>query len=53
MDNEIKTWLYDILQSINEIDGYFEDKHANLKNIVKTPKQNVPSNEILRLLERL
>lgn len=24
MDSEIKTWLYDILQSINEIDGYFE-----------------------------
>ena len=26
MDNEIKTWLFDILQSINEIDGYFENK---------------------------
>lgn len=26
MDNEIKTWLYDILQSINEIDSYYEDK---------------------------
>ncbi len=26
MDNEIKTWLYDILQSINEIDSYFENK---------------------------
>ena len=23
MDNEIKTWLYDILQSIAEIDSYF------------------------------
>ncbi len=23
MDNEIKTWLYDILQSINEVDGYY------------------------------
>jgi uncharacterized protein with HEPN domain len=25
MDNDIKTWLYDILQSINEIGSYFED----------------------------
>jgi uncharacterized protein with HEPN domain len=25
MDNEIKTWLYDILQSINEIDSYYTD----------------------------
>lgn len=26
MDNDIKTWLYDILQSINEIDSYYDDK---------------------------
>lgn len=26
MDNDIKTWLYDILQSINEIDSYCENK---------------------------
>jgi uncharacterized protein with HEPN domain len=26
MDNEIKTWLYDILQSINEIDSYYSEK---------------------------
>ena len=26
MDTEIKTWLYDILQSINEIDSYYSDK---------------------------
>ena len=26
MDSEIKTWLYDILQSIKEIESYFEDK---------------------------
>ena len=24
MDNEIKTWLYDILQSINLIESYYE-----------------------------
>ena len=26
MDNDIKTWLYDILQSINEIDSYYDTK---------------------------
>ena len=26
MNNDIKTWLYDILQSINEIDSYYEKK---------------------------
>lgn len=26
MDDEIKTWLYDILQSINEIDSYYDSK---------------------------
>ena len=25
MDNSIKTWLYDILNSINEIESYFVD----------------------------
>jgi uncharacterized protein with HEPN domain len=26
MDHEIKTWLFDVLQSIIEIEGYFKDK---------------------------
>jgi uncharacterized protein with HEPN domain len=26
MDNEIKTWLFDILQAISEIENYFIDK---------------------------
>ena len=26
MDNDIKTWLYDILQSIKEIDSYYDEK---------------------------
>lgn len=26
MDSEIKTWLYDMLQSIEEIESYFEDR---------------------------
>lgn len=32
MDNDIKTWLFDILQSINEIDGYITDKPKSFKN---------------------
>ena len=26
MENEIKTWLYDILNAINEIDSFFADR---------------------------
>lgn len=26
MDSEIKTWLYDVLQSIFEIESYYEDR---------------------------
>ena len=26
MDNDIKTWLYDILQSINEVESYYIDR---------------------------
>lgn len=26
MDIEIKTWLYDILNAINEIEGFFADR---------------------------
>jgi uncharacterized protein with HEPN domain len=34
MDNNIKVWLYDILQSINEIDSYYEDKHRVFEEYV-------------------
>lgn len=26
MDSEMKTWLYEVLQSINEIDSYYDGK---------------------------
>ncbi len=26
MDNDVKAWLYDILQSINEVDSYYDNK---------------------------
>ena len=26
MDKDIRTWLFDIIQSINEIDSYYLDK---------------------------
>ena len=31
MDNETKTWLYDILQSIKEIESYFDDRSRNFE----------------------
>jgi hypothetical protein len=34
MDNEIKTWLYDILQSINEIDSYYDSKPKKFDEFV-------------------
>lgn len=41
MNNEIKTWLFDILQSINEIDSYFEDQPKTFEayqNDIKTKR---------------
>ena len=39
MDNDIKTWLYDILQSIKEIDSFYDNKpkkYADCLNDIKT-----------------
>ena len=38
MDNEIKTWLFDILQSIIEIESYFENKPKNFEDYSKDIK---------------
>ena len=38
MDNYIKTCLYDILQSINEIDSYYENKPRILEEYVSDIK---------------
>jgi uncharacterized protein with HEPN domain len=41
MDIEIKTWLYDILQSINEIDSYYANmprKYADYLSDLKTKR---------------
>ncbi len=38
MDNDIKAWLYDILQSINEIDSYFKDEPMVFKEFVSDMK---------------
>lgn len=41
MDNDIKTWLYDILQSIREIESYFEDQTLSIekyKSDIKTKR---------------
>jgi len=38
MDKEIKTWLYDILQSINEIESYYENKPKVFKDYISDIK---------------
>jgi len=38
MDNEIKTWLFDVLQSIEEIESYFSDKPKIFENYLKDIK---------------
>lgn len=38
MDNEIRTWLYDILQSISEIESYFEDRPKRFDDYAKDVK---------------
>ena len=38
MDNEIKTWLYDIFQSIEEIESYYENKPKVFKEYISDIK---------------
>ena len=41
MDIEIKTWLYDILNAITEIDSFFEEQPKNFdtyKDDIKTKR---------------
>lgn len=38
MDNDIKTWLFDILQSINEIDSYYENKRMIFQEYISDIK---------------
>ncbi|KKL50159.1 hypothetical protein LCGC14_2308270 [marine sediment metagenome] len=38
MDREIKTWLFDILQSIEEIEGYFFEKPKRFEDYLADKK---------------
>ena len=38
MDNKIRTWLYDILHSIEEIESYFENKPQDFLEYQKDTK---------------
>ena len=38
MDNELKAWLFDILQSINEVESYFENKPKRFDDYLKDIK---------------
>jgi|GEM_PF-3083135 len=49
MDNRIQTWLYDILNSIQEIDTFFlKIKAKYFQNNKKILKQSVLLKEILK-----
>ena len=60
MDNEIKTWLYDILNAIMEIEGFFSDRpkeFANYQNDLRTKRAVERNIEIIgealsRILKR-
>ena len=38
MDNEIKTWLFDILQSVTEVESYFEGRPKIFEEYIKDIK---------------
>lgn len=38
MDQEIKTWLFDILQSVNEVESYYEQKPKKFEEYVSDIK---------------
>lgn len=38
MDSDVKTWLYDILQSVSEIESYFDDKPKRFEDYSKDIK---------------
>ena len=38
MNNEIKTWLYDILQSIKEIDSYYDNRPRIFEEYISDTK---------------
>jgi uncharacterized protein with HEPN domain len=38
MDNEIRTWLFDIIQSIEEIESYFANEPRIFENYIKDIK---------------
>ncbi|MFN8206069.1 MAG: HepT-like ribonuclease domain-containing protein [Bacteroidales bacterium] len=38
MDNEIKVWLFDIIQSIEEIENYFSGQPKSFENYLKDRK---------------
>ena len=60
MDNEIKTWLFDIISAIEEIDSFFEDGQrifVNFQNDIKTKRAVERNLEIIgeamkRILEK-
>jgi len=56
MDNDIKTWLYDILQSIKEIDSFYDNKpkkYADYLTDIKTKRAVERNIEIIGTRNRI
>jgi len=52
MDIEIKAWLYDILNAIHEIEGFFIDTSKDVTTYRMISEPAGLLKEILKLLER-
>ncbi len=52
MDIEIKTWLYDILNDITEIDSFFHDQPKEFSAYKMTQEQDELLSETLKLLAK-
>ncbi len=50
MDNDIKTWLYDILNSINELESYYTDAPKMFEMYQNDFKKKEQLKEISKLL---
>ncbi len=47
MDNEIKTWLFDINSAITEIDGFFEEGKKIFENYQQDLKTKTEVEELM------
>lgn len=52
MDNEVRTWLFDISKAISEIDSFFDSTPKTFAGYQNDLRTRRAVREILKLLER-